>query len=184
MKKLLILFLLMPFITKGQIFTPSEYFPMKDGKIVYEKVLDSLSLNKDALFAASKKWIANNYKSAESVIQSEDKTTGQIIGKGMSTVILSEEGSFLTTGFDYKYSIQIDVKDNKCRLRVYDIKRFIKSSSVLVADMETPLETLYEEKELAAGKLNRTIGTATKLNAYFNGLSDSFKKSLAVKDDF
>ena len=90
MKKLLILLLIIPFITKAQIFTPSEHFPIKDGKIVYEKIIDSINLNKDALFAASKKWIANNYKSAEAVIQSEDKATGQIIGKGMSTVILSE----------------------------------------------------------------------------------------------
>ena len=183
MKKLLIALLLMPFIIKAQIFTPSEHFPMKDGKIVYEKVLDSLSLDKDALFAASKKWIADNYKSAEAVIQSEDKASGQIIGKGMCTVVFSE-GALLAFGNDFKYSIQIDVKDNKCRFRIYDIIRFVKSSSSLVADMEIPLNTLYVEKDLSEGKYNRTVNVATKINAHFSSIPDNFKKSLVIKDDF
>lgn len=172
MKILLTLLLLMPFVLKAQIFTPSDHFPIKDGKVVYEVIIDSLILDKDALFAASKKWIADNYQSAESVIQTEDKTTGQIIGKGRSYVPYDSSDKF-KVGFNLKYSIQIDVKDNKCRFRIYDIEP-VNSYDI----------SFTNDLSLSEKRYNYLLIMAKQINLYFTALPYSLKKRLSVKDDF
>lgn len=74
MKKQLLLLILILAVgkTKAQNTFP---IPQKDGRFFYE-VIDTVDLSKNELFAISKKWITDNFKSTKSVIQSEDSENG------------------------------------------------------------------------------------------------------------
>ncbi|MDN8336515.1 DUF4468 domain-containing protein [Acinetobacter baumannii] len=97
--------------------TPTDK-PMTD--IV--EVVDVGGKTKDQLFEQSKVWIARSFKSANNVIQYQDKASGRIIGKGNIPFPCS---GFIDCGAFGKdkvnFTIQIDTKDNKARVFISDI---------------------------------------------------------------
>lgn len=116
MKRLLILFsIILPVIS----FAQSE-MPMKDGKVFYE-VIDTIpNTSKIDLYNRSKIWFVNTFNNAKAVIQLDDKDAGVIMGKGVSVF---DNGNIVTGSLrNYiDYTININIKDNKYRLQVYDI---------------------------------------------------------------
>lgn len=86
------------------------------------EVVEVQGQKKDQLFESSKVWIAKSFKSANSVIQYQDQTTGTIIGKG--NIQFPCEG-FIDCGAFGKdrvnFTIQIDTKDDRARVSIYDI---------------------------------------------------------------
>jgi|GEM_PF-3190181 len=77
-------------------------------------LIDSIDLSKDELYARAKTYIAYSFKSAQDVIQLDDKDNGKIIAKGNFT-------SFTNQAFGMKYfsiiefTFTIDVRDGKFR---------------------------------------------------------------------
>jgi len=53
-------------------------------KVTYSDVVSIVSSNKDQLYNNAKIWFINNFKSANDVIQLDDKQAGHIIGKGLT----------------------------------------------------------------------------------------------------
>lgn len=85
------------------------------------KVVDVNGKSKDQLYDESKIWIAKNFKSANSVIQYENKTDGKILGKG--AIPFPCEGFIDCSAFGkdkVNFTIQIETKDNKARIVVSD----------------------------------------------------------------
>lgn len=107
--KLIILFLLLYPIT-GFSFLDSSKFEFE--------MIDSLKANKSELYSYARQWVANEFVSANSVIQMEDKDVGKIIGKGVYS--FKDEDQYSTTQFNIKFTLEITVKDNKYRIRLYD----------------------------------------------------------------
>lgn len=95
--------------------TTAKTFPVKDGKVLYEGVVEVSGKTKDQLYKNAKKWFVDAFRSSKDVIQSDDKDGGQIIGKGW----------FYSTNTTEKYriqtTIQVDCKDGRYRYRIYDI---------------------------------------------------------------
>jgi len=91
--------------------------PLQDSSIVYEEVIAADSVTKNQLFDNIKLWFANSFQSSNEVIQSSDKESGYIIGKGSQVLTPSIAGSAI---YYLKFSIRVDVKDNKFRFRLYD----------------------------------------------------------------
>ncbi len=80
--------------------------------------------SKDQIFDASKIWIAKSFKSANNVVQYEDKASGTIIGKGNIKFPCYDFTSCGAFGNDrVNFTVKIDSKDNKARISFSDINR-------------------------------------------------------------
>lgn len=103
-------------------------------------VFDATDKTKAEIFSSINKWISLNYKSPKTVLQLNDAETGSIIIKGSNRQgVKCPYKSLLpksyqeSTAFDYditnfKHLIEIDIKDNKYRIR-YTIMECIEDSS-------------------------------------------------------
>jgi len=74
--KIFTLLLLFPILSFSQVDSTQVNYSLKEGKVVYESIIELPGLMKTNLYSASKKWIADTFKSAKAVIQSEDMTSG------------------------------------------------------------------------------------------------------------
>jgi hypothetical protein len=118
MKKLTVtaIILLTVLITKAQ---DSLKIPLKDCKIYYEQIVDVPNMTKDQLFKNAKMWYVESFKYSKSVIQNENLSDGNITGKGNTQFTCGK--SFTPTAEAAYFTIAIDIKDNKYRVRIYDI---------------------------------------------------------------
>jgi hypothetical protein len=110
MNKLLTLLLLL--LSTFNSYSQEE-LPTKDGIITYSQVikLDS-TFTKDILYANAKRWFVATYKSANDVIQLDDKESGEITGKGVFAIdyftrkpFISHTVTILVKNGRYKYTI-------------------------------------------------------------------------------
>ena len=122
MKTLKIAILLFSINTHGAAQAIDSIFPTKNEAAFYTKTvaLDS-SFNKNLLFLNAKKWFANYYKSANAVIQLDDKENGVIIGKGNFDANYTPSALF---GLNYtvtvRHVVEINVKDGKYKYEIRD----------------------------------------------------------------
>ncbi|MDZ4807935.1 MAG: DUF4468 domain-containing protein [Bacteroidota bacterium] len=80
MKVLLLLFVLIGLTSMAQ--EPAERgFPLKDGSIYYESIVDADSLSKDQIYKIFKSWGVGVFKSQKDVTQSDDREVGIIAFK-------------------------------------------------------------------------------------------------------
>lgn len=84
----------------------------------WEKV-DSVKKSKDQLYSDIKQYIALNWKSANNVIQNEDKDAGIITVKG--TIEMQESLMMSTYSYTYQYIVIFRVKDNKFKVTIDDV---------------------------------------------------------------
>lgn len=183
MKKLILLLLLLPAAAFAQVYDYSTDLPIKDGAIVYEKTVDGLDLKKDKLYSISKKWIADNFVSAKSVIQSEDYNTGQIIAKGVSNIPNKPTLLALLGDQKYKYSVQFDTKDGKYRMRIYDIAIHVNVNGY---QEDNYLNDIFLKSKPITGKnkIERAKQTIGNFNNLFNGYLESFHLAvIKAKED-
>ena len=184
MKNILVIVVmfLLPSVAFSQIDSNIVEFPTKDGKVVYESIVENPALNKTKLYGASKKWIADTFKSAKNIIQSEDASSGQIIGKFYNELSnFKNDKSLVGKKFDTQCSIQIDVKDGKCRIRLYDIAWLYPNKDWVT--FTKPLDDFLNEADVK--EYSKWL-SKPKVNALYYGFIDSYKKAImsGVDDDF
>lgn len=89
------------------------------------------SLSKDELYSRALSWLGNNYNSAKTIIQTEDKIGGLIIAKPLFKMYsVGMFGEEFYNGNVVKYTIAIHVKDSKYKLV---ISNFILETQTLTA---------------------------------------------------
>jgi len=128
-KSILTLLVLLPLFTlaqKKQKDTSKVKMPIINGVITYEKITDSLNRQKDELYEASIKWLANAFEDSKDVIRIKNKETGEIVGSG--NFIYTEPG-LLGSAQRMSFMIEIKAKDNKVRFRIYQLRYSILGSS-------------------------------------------------------
>jgi hypothetical protein len=116
MKCLLITFLIaLPAISIAQ-----QQLPLKDGKVFYERIDSMPNASKLDLYNKAKIWFVNTFNSAKAVIQMDDKDAGTLMGKGLTGF---DAGNLMTGPIKQyiNYTININLKDNKYRMQIYDI---------------------------------------------------------------
>jgi hypothetical protein len=116
--KIVIFFLLLISSVKAQ-----DSIPLKDGKLHFEEVVEVLNNSKENLYSKGKIWFVDNFKSADDVLQMDDKEAGILIGKGyrdiyVDTKIMGSIQKYKTRAF---YTIKIQIKEGKYKLDIYDI---------------------------------------------------------------
>ena len=125
--------------------------PIKEGRLVYEGIINTPSKSKMDLYNNAKQWFVDYFKSSKDVIQNEDKEQGRITGKGIIFIYLKSFG--ITHSYNDKITIQIDVKDDKYRYRIYDMVATVPS---VYTDMTGTLPAHDFTPEDLIGKLTGT----------------------------
>lgn len=139
--------------------------PIKDGKVEYESVVDVTGTKVD-LYTKAKQAIVELFFDAKSVIQMDDKEAGKLVGKG--TVFCPIKVMGVASGFYTKYTISVEVKDNKYRLRLYDITMDGLGGS----------DEIIEAGNKKSGPKKKGVDSA---HEKITGLIDSFKKKMATE---
>lgn len=101
------------------LFVFVGFFSHGQDRFEWDEVTDSVDANKSQLFSKTKLFIAETWKSAQHVVQLEDRESGVILIKGSNI----QEFSF--RWFDrtwiFGYTVKFMVKDNKARIMLYDV---------------------------------------------------------------
>ncbi|MBC7615848.1 MAG: DUF4468 domain-containing protein [Pedobacter sp.] len=177
MKKILLLALFyFPLSGFSQIDTASTSFPIKDNKVVYELILESKDTKQSEIYVAAKKWISDRFTSTKSVIQSEDASYGQIIGKGKSIIWSIGTNGKQELGYELSFSIQIDAKDNKFRIRFYDIQKNNMAVGVIPADSMDILH--FQSAQLKKKNNEKWYRLVKYTNNYFYSMAIDFANTV------
>jgi hypothetical protein len=146
------------------------------GKISFDSVFIVADVNKDAIYAKSKEWIATFYKSARDVINMDDKESGLIKLKGISTTASDKNISYTS------YDMYIYIKDFKYRV-VVDNFAFKPDGNFDPMPAEYPLLTKMDAS-IENIELRRPMSeTLKKLSGdIFSSLNSSVKSK--SKSDF
>jgi hypothetical protein len=124
MKRLLILLLLAPIILTAQDATLLSPFPISEGKVKYEKIIEVPGATKEVLYGRTKAWALAFYNSQKDVLQLDDKEAGVIAYKGFfsqSYVSPKMYGFNVPSTFQYWETIKIFLKDGKAKIVITDI---------------------------------------------------------------
>lgn len=163
--------------------------PVLNGHVVYQGVIDVPGMSKEGLYQNSRQWFVDYFKSSKDVIQNEDKDQGRIVGKG---IILIPWKTMMGSGeYNCRITIQVDVKDNKYRYKIYDMILTTTISSLGSYGTAEPYDFTPEEmiNKLGGtgGKLMVTKGQCKKLlealNLKTNMSINSLKKAMIAKVD-
>jgi hypothetical protein len=192
MKKIIILLVFLPLFVFSQTDTTLNKLPYTEGKVVYEKVISINGVTKDVIYTTSKKWIVDSFLSSNtvkqiSVIQTEDKDFGQIIGKGYKPIFMEEnpkpEQTMFGSLLNFYFFVQIDCKDEKFRIRFYDLKR-----DLIFGNQVQPIEEYDTIMTNHKNPKRREEWEIIKLriNQYFSGLPEVLRNKIiqSSKDTF
>lgn len=125
MKKILSLCLFMAFsiFSYAQEEPAPKLFPVVDGKVMYEKIVDAPGTTQTGTDLKVIQWMSDNLKDASTVSHSPE--IGQLIYQAKIYVDI----------YTVDFKIQTDAKDGKFRIRIFDIKTTVtgKENTVLFA---------------------------------------------------
>ena len=124
MKKLLLIYALIIvgcIYSWGQIHSEDVIISDNSFSIVSEG-----NLPKKTKFHNAREWIAKTYGDYKSVLQLEDEGICKIIIKGISPLLEEQDDSFIYYYPSLSYSLTIDCKDDRYRIRFENIKIDVK----------------------------------------------------------
>ncbi len=105
--------------------------PLVDSQVVYTEVIKIDSVNKDELYNRAKRFFVSTYKSANDVIQLDDKENGQIIGKGI-IVVNYNMGIAGYQKTNVYHTITITAKDGRYKYEIKDLIVDYYSSGTII----------------------------------------------------
>jgi len=85
----------------------------------WDVITDSLDDNQSQLYSKTKLFIGETWKSAQNVIQNDDKDAGIILVKGV--IIQNLYYQMNDHRWTFSYSVKFLMKDNKCRIIIEDV---------------------------------------------------------------
>jgi len=92
---------------------------------VWEKI-DSCNKTKEQIYSDTKMFIAENWVSANDVIQNDDKETGSILVKG--TITQTEIVTMYSHEWVFSYTVSFLIKDNKFKIKIYNVRNSVAPS--------------------------------------------------------
>lgn len=139
----------------------------------YQRIVEIPNVKQDLIYEGSRQWVAKSFKSANSVIQYQDKSTGSIIGKGNMPFTCT--GWTCANGLPYSldFTFKVDAKDNKARVSFSDlnIHQSAGYSALLGPVNESNRKVVTEEEKT---KVKSVLDTT------IDSLADDVKKTATV----
>ncbi|WP_375418163.1 DUF4468 domain-containing protein [uncultured Hymenobacter sp.] len=105
-----------PFTSAALLDGTALPFDETTHQITYQGVVDVPGLTKDQLYVRAHEWLAKAYRSANDVIQMQDKEAGRLVGKGTTRVMVR--------GYDAGYvrhTLTIYLKDGRYKYVLTDL---------------------------------------------------------------
>jgi hypothetical protein len=176
------LLLLIPLLIFAQIDTTKVELPYKNDKIFFETIVQVPAITQAVIYTASKKWIAESFQSGKSVIQTEDKEAGQIVGRAYTTVHAPGGGIYFGL-ITLQFNIQIDCKNEKYRIRFYDIKKSDAAISLFgytSTESNIPLEEWdkLQKSNNNQKRVEKWAALTSSINKHYAKLIDDFNSRI------
>jgi hypothetical protein len=122
-------FTLFTFLVSVSLFSNSQepaegVFPLKEGSILYEKVISIDSFSKDDIYKSVKSWGVSAFKSQKDVLQADDKETGLVAYKFIFTILFESPpvlGKRYASDWTYWATMRVYIKEGKAKITVSDV---------------------------------------------------------------
>lgn len=161
---------------------------IKEGKIIYQGVIEIEDSKMAVLYGFAKKFIAENYKSTDAAIDMDDTLNGVIVVKGRADVPLiwyeTKSGRLekVTDKASVKHVLIFELKDNRLR---YTLKDFVAENSVTyqslysfrTVDFEVTIEEHMKHRkafDLISQPKNKDMASANYSGAFLVGVNEYF----------
>jgi hypothetical protein len=158
-KYLTLILLLSPFFTFAQEYVQFPRLP-KDSltnQVTYKQIIEVPGVSAGEIYNRSREWFATTFKSANAVLQMQDKEAGKLIGKGnFSHAYLVSAGVVLNYIIDF--TVNVTIKEGKYRVIIDDYK--LTSSAGNNPGSPGTIEAIYQNEETlqrAKSKMQKRI---------------------------
>lgn len=155
MKKLLLIFVLLPLFVFSQDYSEIVKVPGKSAS---------------QLYLSAREWFAESFKSANDVLQMDDKENGKLIGKGSMPVSVQYKSAFNTVPIilHATFTIKVSVKDSTYKYEIGPI--FIDSGGVhsLKEYQDASNPDVARQLLISQGRIKNPSDKMVKTTADFN----------------
>lgn len=155
------------------------------GFVVFDAIIKLDSVGKEEIYNRIKIWLTEAFKSSKDVIQIDDKTSGRIICKGNSDIIIPMV--IMDVPINCRFTLSILIKDFKYRVRFERITYQGYPDSYSMNPPINTAEDLITDKaiEEGRGKIKMKYRTATidLLNTLLTKMQQS-TRTKSVSDDW
>jgi hypothetical protein len=139
MKKMIILaFVVFAKSAFAQKDTVGLSIPFINNTVVYEKVFEVPNTPKSLLYANAGLWFAETHPYVgDTQLQLVDPALSRAVGRVKSSYSVSNKvlWSTYTSTYLFNFTLQVDCKDNKYRIRIYNIQDMTGSDYIPVDDL-------------------------------------------------
>ncbi len=129
-------------------------------EMTVSKIIE-LESSKDDLYVSSNLWLAEYFKSAEAVIEVQDKEAGLLMGKGMIS-----SSNFFGTNY-FRFTVKIETKENKARI------------SLIALDQTTDVSSFASGSYTPSTSYISATTWNDYLKAEFGGIMGKYKKYIS-----
>jgi hypothetical protein len=162
--------------SQNKTVNPDSIFKVIDGRYTVEKIVSVENIAKNNLYQKGLRWLVMTYRSANNVIQLQDSTNGEIIGKGnLNTICWNKK-------IDVEHTIDILFKDGRFKVIVNQLIITIHNSANGIDYPHTePIETL---KLNGKDKLKLYTAVNDEIEKLINDLTNSMQSESKAKEDW
>lgn len=96
--------------------------PVAEEDRTFDGVFEVPGISKEQIFNATKIWVAENFHSAKSVIEYENKEEGTLIGNGVTRYPCAGIDCLAKQDWNVPFTMRVDMKDQKLKLTFLNIR--------------------------------------------------------------
>lgn len=171
---LIALALLCPLVTQAQskeikekfrYYTENEIYKANNGNIVITSVIDNVPGSKEDIYISVKNFFARNYNDGNSVVQTEDKEEGIVIGKGIYPKFWKCSYMGLQSiEWSAFHILRVDIKEGKIRVMcsVSDMDYTMAGNAMTKTNEKYSYQILdyapfYDKRQIDKGKQTEAV---------------------------
>jgi len=187
MKRLLVLaFLLFAKNVFAQKDTVGLNIPLVDNAVVYERVYDVSKVPQSLLYSNARVWFAGTHPNGGSTqLILRDSVLSRVAGRASYIIQVPNKVLWTTetVTYNYNFTVQIDCKDSKYRIRIYNIQTLNNTTPI-----EAMLQSLVNSKSFISSEgilgVNNLKQRLQILNTVINDLLVDVNKKMLDNNDF
>ncbi|WP_346320781.1 DUF4468 domain-containing protein [Chitinophaga sp. YIM B06452] len=166
--------------SNAQVVILPDTLPANNGIVTYSDVIKIDSAKLEELYRRARRWFVEHYKSANNVIQLDDKQNGEIIGKG---IIKShwDPTALSVVPVDINHTVKVQFKDGRYRYEVTNINLSIYNKGYYSSTINvSPSTTHMVVEDFVKSKKKRDKRMLYYVDRDINRLIVSLKTAMLV----
>lgn len=187
MKNLFLLLLILNFSANAQDFTEFELPINDDGIVTFSDVVKIPGATTESLYSSGREWFVTTFKSADDVLQMDDRTAGKLIGKAYSEIPVGSGISATTTRL--YYTVKLYFKEGRYKYEFTDLYYLAYANQYNTNPQNTPVESIIidylKKKNGKVRTLNAQYKTETvkTMKRMIENIRMAIAKETAADDD-